>query len=115
MSCKFKSYLGTQVAFRTSLLRNSRCDRCWSEGDSKPQVFGFLFEPLDLLVLITLLIIFHRFVYVLLAVFEHAIDQPRPPMRMISTEGTATSDRVVPSFCQQHGSSAAVRTAACIF
>src|SRR3954471_22955339 len=60
---------------RTSLLRNSPCDRCWSEGDRKPQVFGFLLEPLDLLVLITLLIRFHPFVYVLLAVFEHAIDQ----------------------------------------
>src|SRR5439155_26488503 len=68
---------GAQFAFRTSLLRNSPFDRCWSEGDSKPQVFGFLLEPLDLLVLITLLIIFHPFVYVLLAVFEHAIDQPR--------------------------------------
>src|SRR3954462_11662342 len=64
-----------------ALLRNSACDRCWSEGDSKPQVFGFLLEPLDLLVLITLLIIFHPFVYVLLAVFEHAIDQPRQVVR----------------------------------
>src|SRR3954466_2268251 len=68
---------GAKSFVRTSLLRNSPCDRCWSEGDSKPQVFGFLLEPLDLLVLITLLIIFHPFVYVLLAVFEHAIDQPR--------------------------------------
>src|SRR3954466_7995694 len=73
----FISYLGSQFVFRTSLLRNSPCDRYRSEGDSKPQVFGFLLEPLDLLVLITLLIIFHPFVYVLLAVFEHAIDQPR--------------------------------------
>src|SRR3954465_14755935 len=68
---------GDPVRFRTWLFRNSPCDRCWSEGDSKPQVFGFLLEPLDVLVLITLLIIFHPFVYVLLAVFEHAIDQPR--------------------------------------
>src|SRR3954447_5281569 len=68
---------GDPIRFRTSLLRNSPCDRYRSEGDSKPQVFGFLLEPLDLLVLITLLIIFHPFVYVLLAVFEHAIDQPR--------------------------------------
>src|SRR5881227_1809016 len=63
-----------------TLLRNSLCDRYRSEGDSKPQVFGFLLEPLDLLVLITLLIIFHPLVYVLLAVLEHAIHQPRQVM-----------------------------------
>src|SRR3982750_3771849 len=68
---------GPNSLCRISLLRNSPCNRCWSEGDSKPQVFGFLLELLDLLVLITLLTIFHPFVYVLLAVFEHAIDQPR--------------------------------------
>ena len=40
-----------ELVVRESAVKMSRlCDRCWGEGDSKPQVFGFLLERLDLLV-----------------------------------------------------------------